>query len=196
MGATPTIVKAAFEEAVRSDAVVDTILDRARQLGFSNWYLGAGCLAQTVWNRAHSYDPADFIKDYDLVYYDDTDITYEGEDYYIQKARMLFADLPVEVEVRNQARVHLWYPQRLGLSIPQHRSVEAAISTWPTTATSVGARLDAGGFKVYAPFGLDDLMAGIVRPNKALASREVYEEKSTRWKRHWPQLTVVGWEAG
>jgi hypothetical protein len=31
----------------------------------------------------------------------------------------------------------------------------------------------------------------IVRPNRVRAPREVYEEKSARWQRRWPALTVV-----
>ena len=119
---------------------VQLILERAKELGMPNWYLGAGGVVQTVWNAKHGFDPENGIKDYDLVYYNADDISYKAEDVFIQKAKEVFKDIPVLVETRNQARVHLWYEKHFGQPIDQYRSVEEAISTWPTTATSIGVR--------------------------------------------------------
>ena len=58
-----------------------------------NWYLGAGGVVQTVWNMKHGFDPEHGIKDYDLVYYDANDTSYEGEDVFIQKGKELFKDI-------------------------------------------------------------------------------------------------------
>jgi hypothetical protein len=43
--------------------------------------------------------------------------------------------------------------------------------------------------RICAPFGLDDLFAMVVRPNKTLVTREVYDEKVRRWRTAWPRLT-------
>ncbi len=68
------------------------------------------------------------------------------------------------------------------------------MGTWPTTATSVGVRSDGDySFRVYAPFGLDDLLAMIVRPNKTLIAEEIYAAKVDRWIKLWPKLTIVPW---
>jgi uncharacterized protein len=153
-----------------------------------NWYLGAGCIAQTVWNELHSFPSEKYIKDYDLVYFDDSDLSYEAENAFIQQGTSLFKGLGVKVEIRNQARVHLWYQNRFGKPLEYldssgkgndvYMSVEDAISTWPTTATSIGVRFAEGKkFNVYAPFGLDDLLNMIVRPNKRGVPEEVYLEK-------------------
>lgn len=37
------------------------------------------------------------IDDYDLVYHDDSDLSYDAEDKVIQEAKRLFADVPAEV---------------------------------------------------------------------------------------------------
>jgi len=47
-------------------------------LNLPAWYLGAGCVAQTIWNRAHGKAPGADILDYDLVYYD-RDLSEERE---------------------------------------------------------------------------------------------------------------------
>lgn len=97
--------------------------------------------------------------------------------------------------MKNEARVHLWYEQKFGFPIAPYRSLEAAIDTWPTTASSVAVRGGiAEGFTVYASFGLDDLLGMVVRPNKRLITREIYMAKAERWARCWPRLTVIAWE--
>lgn len=171
-----------------------TILERAQAMGMLNWYLGAGGIVQTVWNIKHGFHPENGIKDYDLVYYDAEDTSYEAEDIFIQKGKEIFSDVPVLVEIRNQARVHLWYEKHFGKSIDQYKSVEEAISTWPTTATSVGVRKNTDGdFQVYAPFGLDDLLEMIIRANKAKITEKIYQDKIDRWIKIWPNLKIIPW---
>ncbi|OGG38386.1 hypothetical protein A3D55_00785 [Candidatus Jorgensenbacteria bacterium RIFCSPHIGHO2_02_FULL_45_20] len=173
---------------------VQLILERASELKMLNWYLGAGGIVQTVWNVKHGFNPENGIKDYDLVYYDAGDTSYEAENIFIQKGKEIFNDVPVLVEIRNQARVHLWYEKHFGKPIGQYESVEAAISTWPTTATSIGVKKENGQFQVYAPFGLDDLLDMIVRANKTQITEKTYQDKVDRWIKIWPDLKVVPWD--
>jgi hypothetical protein len=181
-------------ELLRHNEIVSQILKRAPALQMPNWYLGAGCIAQTVWNTFHGFDPTFGIQDYDLVYYDSSNLSEEAEAGYIEKANTLFADLSVTVEVKNEARVHLWYERHFGNAIKPYESVEAAINTWPVTATSVGIREESDGtMKVYAPFGLNDLLGMIVRPNKVQITKAIYEAKIERWKRIWPKLRYLPW---
>lgn len=174
---------------------VATILERAPSLGMKNWYLGAGCISQTVWNELHGFPPESNIKDYDLVYFDGSDLSYAAENSFIERGASLFRDLRIQVEIKNEARVHLWYKERFGHAIEPYRSSEDAISSWPTTATSVGVTVGDGEmFKVFAPFGLSDLFGLVARPNKKQATKETYMEKAGRWTSLWPKLRVIPWE--
>jgi hypothetical protein len=194
-----------LETALRKNLVISRVLDRAPLLKLPNWYLGAGCIAQTVWNELHSFPPSNHIKDYDLVYFDGSDLSYEAEDMRIKGGRKLFRDLNARIEIRNQARVHLWYKKHFsktleylddyGKTNSAYKTVEDAIATWPTTATSIGVKLDEEKrFVVYAPFGLDDLFDMVVRPNKKGVPKEVYLGKVERWTKIWPRLKVVPWD--
>ena len=171
-------------------------LERLSVLELPGWYLGAGCVAQTVWNAAHGKAPGSDIDDYDLVYFDSQDLTEEGENAVMIKALNAAGDLPIHLDVKNQARVHLWYRQHFGYGIEPYTSTEDAIRTWPTTATAVGIRVEHGAAVVFAPFGLDDLFALIVRPNRTQITQQIYQRKVARWIRHWPQLTILPWAAG
>lgn len=180
-----------FKEILLQNEVIKEILRKAPALEMKDWYLVAGCLAQTVWNHKHIYPLNYGISDYDLVYFDDSDLSYEAEDKYIKKGKKLFGDIPVEI--RNQARVHLWYEKHFGYPIDPHLSTEDAIIRYPTTATSVGVRVEDDEFKIFAPYGLDDLMYLIVRANKVKITEEIYNKKVEKWTKLWPMLKVIPW---
>ncbi|KAK2017602.1 DUF925-domain-containing protein [Colletotrichum eremochloae] len=170
------------------------VLSLAKTLNLPNWYLAGGAVSQTIWNSVAGLAPDTGISDYDVVYFDDSDLSYEAEDAVIRRGREVFAGIPVEVEIRNQARVHLWYPAKFGVPCPQHKSVEAGIDTWISTSAMIGVRLEEDDrWKVYAPIGLSDYYKMVVRPNTVIGVKEAYEEKARRWLGIWEGLTVFPW---
>lgn len=186
-----------LREVLSSNSTLLTVLNGAATLEIPNWYLAGGAISQTIWNHVSSLPPETGIRDYDLVYYDASDLSYEAEDKVIQAGKKLFADLPVEVEIRNQARVHLWFEKRYGMPCSPHSSVEAGIDTWISTSAMVGVRPEEGSgeWTVYAPRGLSDYFNMVVRPNPILGTREVYEQKAERWKAIWKSLSIEPWPA-
>lgn len=183
----------AFEQMIRLNPVVVAILDRMSSLGLPDCWLAAGGLFQTVWNVLSGRDPTTGILDYDVNYFDATDLSWEAEDKAITTAAGVFGGIKAQIEIRNEARVHLWYEAKFGVVCPPYRSTRHAISTFPNCSSCVGARLDGGDLEVFAPFGLTDMFAMRARPNPVLAPAAVYEQKTTRWARQWPQLTVLPW---
>jgi hypothetical protein len=190
---SPQDPEGVLEEILSQQRIVATMLDRAMSLDLPDWYLGAGCITQTVWNALHGYDLTFGIKDYDLIYFDAEDLSEEAERAVEGRAIELMSDLAAKVDVTNEARVHRWYEERFRRAIDPYQSSADAIATWPTTASSVGVRRRSGTLEVCAPFGLEDLFLMIVRPNKRQVSREVYEAKAMRWGEKWPRLTVLSW---
>jgi hypothetical protein len=179
---------AAFVAALRSNDVLTDVLERAAALELQGWYLTAGCLFQTVWNVVTGRPPGEGIRDYDLFYFDDTDLSWEAEDAVIRGS-----GLPAVVEIRNEARVHLWYERHFGVPCPPYSCTEAAIDSFAATTCCLGVRVVAGDWRVYAPHGFADVFNLVVRPNPVLAPREVYEAKTARWRDQWPALTVLPW---
>lgn len=186
-----------FLAALRRNDTLTEVLSRAAAMALPGWYLAAGCLCQTVWNVIMGRPPEAGIRDYDLVYFDASDLSWDAEDAVIQAGRRAFGDLSAPVQIRNQARVHLWYEQKFGAPCDPHGSAEAAIDTFETTAVCLGVREKRDGrFRVYAPYGLSDVFNLVVRPNPVLASGSAYEAKAARWRSQWPALTVLPWPRG
>jgi hypothetical protein len=183
-----------FRRLLYRNRTLVTVLGRAAAMDLPGWYLVAGCLYQTIWNVVTGRPAEAGILDYDLAYFDGSDLSWAAEDTVIRAGDGVFAGLPAPVQIRNQARVHLWYERKFGRPCPPYDSTETAITTFEATAAAVGVRLLAGGrLRVYAPYGLSDIFDMVVRPNPVLASREVYEAKTARWLRQWPELTVLPW---
>ncbi|GGN61322.1 hypothetical protein GCM10011579_027480 [Streptomyces albiflavescens] len=184
----------ALRTTLSRNEVLLAVLERTAALALPHWYVTAGCLFQTVWNVVTDRPPTHGIKDYDVFYYDDTDLSWEAEDAAIRGGREAYGDLPADVEIRNEARVHLWYADKFGVPCPPHDSVESAIDSFASTTCCLGVRLEPDGrWRVYAPHGLADVFNLVVRPNPVLAPREVYEAKAGRWAREWPELRVLEW---
>jgi hypothetical protein len=183
-----------LRSVLSQNEVLTDVMASAATLELPGWYVTAGCLFQTVWNVVTGRPPTNGIKDYDVFYFDRSDLSWAAEDAVIKAGQEVFTGLPAEVEIRNEARVHLWYEQKFGIACPPHESTEAAIDCFAATTCCLGVRLGSdGGWRVYAPHGLSDVFNLVLRPNPVLAPREVYETKAARWKEEWPELTVLPW---
>ncbi|GAA3369897.1 hypothetical protein GCM10020367_14370 [Streptomyces sannanensis] len=110
----------------------------------------------------------------------------------IKAGRDVFAGQPAEVEIRNEAWVHLWYEDKFKVACPPYESTEAAIDSFTATTCCPGVRVETDGrWRVYAPHGLSDVFNLVVRPNPVLAPRSVYEAKTAQWREQWPEFTVL-----
>jgi hypothetical protein len=164
------------------------ILARLPSLGLDQCMLTAGCLFQAVWNRQSNQAASWGIKDYDVFYFD-TDLSWQAEDDVIQAARQLFEDLGVHVELKNQARVHLWYGERFGKAYPQLLSAKEGIDRYLIAGTCIG--LDTRTGEVYAPFGLTDVEQGLLRINPKNAQPDLFLQKAKSYRARWPWLKII-----
>jgi uncharacterized protein len=182
----------AIRSVLSANTTLVDVLHRARSMKLPGWYIAAGAVVQTIWNHVTGRDPEHGIKDYDLLYFDPDDLSWEAEDAVINAGREVFGDLPVEI--RNEARVHLWYEDKFGVPCPPYDSAEAAIDSFPCSTCCLGVRLTlTGDWKIYAPHGFADAFNLVLRPNPILAPGEVYNTKAARWVRDWPELTTLPW---
>lgn len=184
----------ALLEIVKKNEPVFHVINTAAEIGLPNWYVGAGCIVQSVWNHLSELPISQNIKDIDLVYFDATDLSEEKENQWVQKVREKYSAIDLHFDVKNQARVHTWYEKSFGFKIKPYSSTEDAINSWPTLATCTAIRKQDDQYKIYAPYGLNDVLGLICRPNKTQITRDVYEKKIDRWQTCWPQLTVFDWD--
>lgn len=178
-------------ETVLRNRANKILLERLPALGLADAWLVAGSVFQTVWNALTGRAPDYGIRDYDVFYFD-TDTSWDAEDAIIRRVASAVSDLGVSVEIRNQARVHLWYRNKFGVAYPPLRHVTEGIDRFLTVVAQIGIRQAQGNHEVYAPRGLDDLLTLTVRPNLCPNfSADFYAAKAAAWKARWPELTVL-----
>jgi hypothetical protein len=179
---------ARLETIIRSDPELMRLLNSLRIVALPEWRIVSGCLYQTVWNVLTHRPRGTGIQDYDLIYFDAGDLSWEAEDSIIRRVDAACAS---PLQTRNQARVHLWFEQHFGAPYPPLRLADEALSRYPMTVQAIGARLEPDGqIDLIAPFGLDDVFDMVLRPNPHTESRATFETKAARIRGVWPEVTI------
>lgn len=173
------------------------ILDYITKLGLPNFYIAAGSVFQTIWNY---YDGSDLnfgIKDIDVIYFNNKDLSVEKDlEYYkIINEFVKSKGFNYEIDVSNEARMHLWKLEHEQVEdIEPYKSSEDAISKWIATVHAVGITKENNEIKVYAPYGLSDIFSKTIRPIKHKNnSKELYDKKAASWKKRFNNLSVIEW---
>src|ERR1700736_3196606 len=174
---------------LRSTPPLMRVLTVARHLCLPDWLLFSGAVYQPVLNHLTGRRLDYGIKDYDLGYFDASDLSYEAEDAVIRRVKAGF-DEPLRsmIEVRNQARVHLWFPAKFGEAYgPLSRTAEA-LERFVSATFSVGVRLEPDDrLHIEAPFGLADLFALRLRPRRKTVG---FARTAADVRRRWPELVI------
>ena len=186
--------EAEFLEFVAADPDLAAIVAAMRTFGAPDCWLVSGALFQTVWNVLDGRPQGYGVLDYDLFYFDE-DASEAAEARWIETTAVHFAFAKREVQLRNQARVHLWYRDKFGApEYPRLRSSCDGVRHFLMTACMVAIRPQSNGtLELFAPVGVDDVFERILRPNPLWphAPRKAYLEKAARYMRDWPSLKNI-----
>ena len=185
-------LEARLEAILRRSAPLMQVLETLQPLDLPDWLVFSGAVYQRVLNHQTGRDLDYGIKDYDVGYFDASDISYEAEDAVIRRVAAAFEPpLREMVEVRNQARVHLWFEGKFGEPYaPLSRTAEA-LERFVSPLFAVGVRLEADGeMTIVAPFGLEDLFALRLRPNPRRRTGG-FARTAANAKGRWPEIEVV-----
>lgn len=139
---------------------VGEVLPAIAQLNLRDGWLAGGAVRNTVWRALFGAECNLVINDFDVAFFD-----LAGDRTQEQTAKTtLTQQFPsYRFDVKNQASFARWRPGRR----PYH-STEDGVADWLHTATAVGVRMTAQGeWQFFTPYGLSDLLGGIVKPTPA-----------------------------
>nr|WP_314621539.1 nucleotidyltransferase family protein [uncultured Noviherbaspirillum sp.] len=179
-----------MQKRFRADVLTNhnnrVILDRWNTLALPDCWLVAGCLFQTIWNLQAGRAPEADIKDYDLFYFDNGDLSEKGERDMQTHVDQVLADLGVPIEVSNQARVHIWYESYFGHPYQPLHSTYEGIDRFLIPATCVGICPDL----TYTPNGLEMLYDGVLTTNPLTPYIDLFDKKAASYCARWPWLRI------
>jgi len=187
-----TDLNARLAGTVRADPGLMHVLTTVRGLGLNDWRVFSGAVYQSVWNAVTGRPVGYGRKDFDLGYFD-PDTSWDAEDLVIKRvAAALDEPFRSEVEVRNQARVHLWFPDRFGEPYDALTGTDEALARFVAPAFAVGVRLERDDtISIAAPFGLEDVFSLTLRPNPDRPRAKGWDKVVTSARERWPELTVI-----
>lgn len=179
-------------DIVRADPGLMHVLTTVRGLDLEDWRVFSGAVYQSVWNAVTGRPAGYGRKDYDLGYFD-PDTSWDAEDVVIKRVAAAFDELfRSEVEVRNQARVHLWFHDRFGEPYEALSGTDEALGRFVAPAFAVGVRLEADdSISIAAPFGLEDIFSLTLRPNPNRPLAKGWDKAVASARARWPALTVI-----
>ena len=179
-------------DIVRADPGLIHVLTTVRGLGLNDWRVFSGAVYQSVWNAVTGRPVGYGRKDYDLGYFD-PDVSWDAEDVVIKRVAAAFEEpFRSDVEVRNQARVHLWFPDRFGEPYDALTGTDEALARFVAPAFAVGVRLEADDrISIAAPFGLGDVFSMTLRPNPHRPLARGWDKAVASARARWPELTVI-----
>lgn len=109
-------------------------------------------------------------------------------------AARLLPDLSAPLQIKNQARVHLWYPDKYGIPYSALTSASEGIMRFVSTTNAVGVKRTGEDYlDVFAPYGLSNVWDMVMKPNRITPLANIYAEKAERWQKQWPKLIVRPW---
>ncbi|MCI8617081.1 MAG: nucleotidyltransferase family protein [Clostridia bacterium] len=173
-----------------------SILTYVEKLKLPNFYISAGSIFQTVWNY-YDNKPLNYgIKDIDIIYFNKKDLSVDTDLMYYRKVKA-FADKQkynYEIDVSNEARMHIMHKEKYNNIIEPYISSEDAINKWIATVHSIGITKTNDEIKIYAPYGLSDIFSRTIRPIKHKDnSKELYDKKVNSWKERFDNLNIIEW---
>lgn len=172
------------------------MLDYISKLNLPNFYIAAGSVFQTIWNYYDGKDLNSEIKDIDVIYYNNDDLSVEKDlEYYnMINEYAKSKGFNYEIDVSNEARMHLWSKEHENKNIEQYKNSEDAISKWIATVHAIGITKENNTIKVYAPYGLSDIFSKTIRPIRhENNSKEKYDKKVSSWNKRFDGLTIIEW---
>ncbi|MTI17661.1 hypothetical protein E1162_10460 [Rhodobacteraceae bacterium RKSG542] len=179
---------------IRNSSLLMEAYEAGRSLNLADYWLTSGAIYQSLWNSLTQRPEGYGLKDIDLIYFDE-DRSWAAENHVIETIAAKTSHLPVEVEIKNQARVHLWFQEKFGSPYPKLKSATQSLLYYAALTHSVAFTVACdGSIKIAAPFGLRRIYAMRMEPNHTLDNHDTYKRKCARMARLWPELQCLPWD--
>lgn len=176
--------------SIENDEWMINVLQIAKSLGLTDWWICAGFVRSKIWDTLHNYEVRTTTPDVDVIYFD----SFHKDEAYEQllEKKLINLDASIPWSIKNQARMHVVN------NMPPYSSSIDAISKFPETATALGVTLDEQNNVILtSPCGIEDVLSLQVKPTAYfLETKErihMYNKRVTKknWQSKWPNITIT-----
>ena len=171
---------------IKSDYLLMSVLKTVQSLQLNDCWVAAGVIRNKVWDYLHNIETE--INDIDVIYFDEFDTSIHTEKALESKLQEIMPNQPWSV--KNQARMHIKN------KISPYVSSFDGVAHFPETPTAIAVRLNNNKIEILAPYGLNDLFEGLVRPtppfNQDAKLYTIYLDRiqNKKWDSIWNKLII------
>ncbi len=172
------------------------VLDYIDTLKMPNYYIAAGSVFQTIWNYYDNKDLNYNIKDIDVIYYNNKELSADIDTKYYNLINEFCKNkgYKYNIDVSNEARMHIWKKEKYNIDVEPYKSSEDAIDKWIATVHAIGITKKNDEIRIYAPYGLSDIFSKTIRPIKhKYNTKEMYDKKANSWNERFNNLKIIEW---
>ena len=168
------------------------ILQRLPLLGAPQCWLVAGCIYQAAWNERVGRAPQSDIKDYDIFYFDDSDLSLgSGGRRHPARPRAVRGSRRTDRDPQPGARASVVSAAlRRALPAPRPARRTASAGSWRAAPASAWRRRATAASGSIAPYGLDELEQGILGRTPTRRASHRFREKAKSYRARWPFLRI------
>jgi len=170
---------------LRNEELIEDLM-LVRELNLPNSYIAAGYVRNYCWDSLHGYNQKTLLEDVDIIYYDQSDCSFDKEIEYEKKLKI--KKETYNWSIKNQARMHITNKSK------PYANIDDAMRHWPETATAVGIRMNWDNhIQVIAPLGLEDLFNLKIRKSAHFQDVDYFYKRihSKNWLHKWPKLRII-----
>jgi len=170
-----------YLEIVHNSLLVEEVISTITRIEQEHLYLTGGALRNIVWNKLHNYTEEYQIEDFDIVFFNASQIEKKYELWLVE---ILKETCPtINWSVKNQARMHTRNKHK------KYNSIAESLSFFPETSSAIAIDKQ---WDIIAPFGLTDILNLQLRPTDFCYKNEVnvfYSRMEKKeWKKKWKLL--------
>jgi hypothetical protein len=170
-------------EILKNSSRVNSVINTIKLIDREFLFLTGGALRNVIWNSLHYYSEYYEIEDCDLIFFNESNITKQYEEFL--KKELNYLNPTINWSVKNQARMHIKNNHLIYKDIPD------ALRKFPETCSALA--IDKN-WNIVVPYGLNDLLNLSVKPTKFCIDNELdvffNRVAKKKWLTKWPGLIL------
>ncbi len=183
MAHTMDLVVKDIIEIFKNSNRINSILKTIEEFKSEHLFLTGGSLRNVVWNSLHFYTEDYELEDCDIIFYNQFDTSKEYETFIRQELNYLNPN--IRWSVKNQARMHIRNNHT------PYTNITDALKSFPETCSAIA--IDKN-WSIISPYGLNDLVALLIKPTKFCLENEIevfYNRLAKKtWLDKWSDLIL------
>lgn len=178
-------------------ALVQVLQITLHQLEIDNFpfFIAGSTIFKIIFNKRFHMPEIYGIEDIDIIYFDKKETSYEREDEIIKTVKgNVTNDIANILDIKNQARIHLWFKQKYGKEIEPYHDIEDVFGRMSTSLQKSALEISKNDtiLRIYDDHFISDVKSMVIRRNnKSQYNESGFLEKAKKWMDLYPDLKII-----